>query len=104
MKAFIFGVLFLILVAVGGFFYLKNTSGSQNGQQTFKTASITRTGVLKKAAVAGADFSHIIISGSNSWGVASYSLNLDQYVGKTVEATGQNSGTTLYIDTIKEVQ
>lgn len=104
MKAFLFGILFLALVAVGGFFYLKNSSGGNNNQQTFKTASITRTGTLKKAAVAGADFSHIIVSGGNSWGVTSYSVNLDQYVGKTVEASGQNSGTTLYIDSIKEVQ
>jgi len=104
MKAFLFGLLFLVLVGVGGFLYLKYTSGKSATSQNFQTAAITRTGVLKKAMVAGADFSHIIVSGSDSWGVTSYSIDLDQYVGKTVAATGQNSGTTLYVDSIKVVQ
>ncbi len=103
MKAFLAGVLFLVLLGVVGFFALRHFSKTDNNQQTFKTAAITRTGVLQKSTVNGADFSHVIMSGGQSWGVTSYSVNLDQYVGKKVEATGQNSGTTLYIDTIKEV-
>ena len=104
MKAFLAGMVFLILVGVGGYFWLKYHSTSPTNTQSFQTAAITRTGTLQKSSVAGADFTHVIVSEGNSWGVASYSLHLDDYIGKKVEATGQNSGTTLYIDSIKVVE
>jgi hypothetical protein len=106
MKAFIFGIVFLVLVGVGGYFGFQHWFKSQGGSesQTFKTEAITRTGVLRKASIAGSDFTHTITEGAKTYGVASYSVNLDQYIGKTVEATGQNSGTTLYIDAINVVE
>jgi hypothetical protein len=101
MKGFLFGILFLILVGVGGFFWLKYSSQSPADSQTYKTEAITRTGKLQKSATTeGVDYTHQIISGGTYYGVNSYSLKLDEYVGKNVEATGQNSGTTLYIDSI----
>jgi hypothetical protein len=102
MKAFLIGVVVVMLVGIGGFFYLQHFSTTQISQTSFQTASITRVGVLQKAA--GSDYQHIIFANGQSWGVTSQSVNLDQYVGKKVEATGQNSGTTLYVDTIKIVQ
>ncbi len=104
MKAFLFGIIFLVLVGVGAFVYLKYSSGKTTNEGTFQTAAITRTGILRKVNIAGGDFSHVIVSGADSWGVTSYSVNLDQYVGKTVAATGQNSGTTLYVDSIRVIQ
>ena len=105
MKAFLAGLVFLVVVVVGGFLYLKFVYKSPGGgdSQVYKTAAITKTGVLQKSTVAGADFTHVIVAEGKSWGVASYSLKLDKYIGKNVEATGQNSGTTLYIDTVKEL-
>ena len=99
MKAFFIGIIVIVVLAVGGFFYLQHYNSTQAPQTSYQTASITRVGVLQKAS--GADYQHIIIANGQSWGVTSQSVNLDQYVGKKVEATGQNSGTTLYIDTIK---
>lgn len=104
MKAFLFGILFIVIVAVAGYFGLQYYEKSHSATQTYKTESITRTGTLEKSTIQGTDYSHMIIGTDGSWGVTSYTINLDQYVGKKVEATGQNSGSTLYADTIKEVQ
>ena len=101
MKAFLIGVLVIIVAAVAGYFYLKGYKPSGT-TTSYQTASITRTGIVEKAQ--GADYHYVIMSNGQSWGAASQSVNLDQYVGKKVEATGQNSGTTLYIDTIKVIQ
>lgn len=99
MKAFFIGLGVIFVLTVGGFFYLQHYSASHASQTSFQTASITRTGVVQKAS--GADYQYIIVANGQSWGVTSQSLDLNQYVGKKVEANGQNSGTTLYIDTIK---
>lgn len=105
MKAFLFGLIFLVLVGVGGYVGFRYWSASQGQQSTiYKTDAITRTGVLRKTSVAGSDVTHTISDSGKTYGVASYSVNLDEYVGKTVSATGQNSGTTLYIDTINIVE
>jgi hypothetical protein len=103
MKAFIIGLIVLAIAAAGGFYWYSTKareSGSVN--QVYKTESVTRTGVLQKVQnTAGVDYTHQIVSEGKMYGVNSYSENLDQYIGKKVEATGQNSGTTLYIDSIK---
>ncbi len=102
MKSFLFGILFLVLVGVGGFFYLSSRSSSANKEATQgEQVIITRTGMLVKTPSANSDVTHSIRSDSGeSWGVTSYAVQLDEYVGKRVEAKGQNSGTTLYIDSI----
>lgn len=100
MKAFLFGILFLILAGVGGFFYLSSRSSNKPSTQA-EQVILTRTGMLVKTPSTNSDVTHSIRSDSGeSWGVTSYAVNLDDYVGKKVEAKGQNSGTTLYIDTI----
>ncbi len=106
MKGFIFGLLFIVIIGAGGFAYLSMKSKSADGGNTkvYKTESITRTGVLQASTVAGVDYKHTITEGGRIYGVTSGLESLDPYVGKKVEATGQNSGTTLYIDTIKIVE
>ncbi len=101
MKAFLFGILFLALVTSGAFVYLKYfyPSGTP-GQKSFTTAPITKSGRLEKTNVPGSNFTHVLVAPGESVGVASYSLNLDDYIGKSVEVTGQYSGTTLYGDTV----
>lgn len=107
MKAFLIGLVFIILIGAGAFVYLKYfyKSPSQTGTQIYKTASITKTGELHKTNVPGSDFTHVlIIPSEKSVGVASYSQDLDQYIGKRVSVTGQYSGDTLYADSVKILQ
>ena len=96
MKAFLIGLLFLFLVAAGGYIGLKYFYKPQ----TYKTAPITKTGILQKSTIAQSDFTHVIITPDASAGVASYTLSLNDYIGKKVSVTGQFSGDTLFADTI----
>lgn len=105
MKAFLFGLVFLVLAGAGGYFYFtKVAKPAGSNPQVYKTESITRTGVLQASSVAGVDYKHTITEGGKVYGVTSGLESLDKYVGKKVEATGQNSGTTLYIDTITVIE
>jgi hypothetical protein len=105
MKAFFIGMIILVLAGVGGYVYLTKTAKSPSANpQVFKTESITRTGILQTSNVSGVDYKHTITEGGKVYGVTSGLESLDKYVGKKVEATGQNSGTTLYIDTIKIIE
>ncbi len=102
MKAFLYGLLFFVIVAVGAFVYLKYFSPSSGtGSQQYKTEAVTKTGELRATTVAGSDFTHMLVAAGESVGVASYTLNLDDYIGKQVEIVGQYSGDTLYADTIQ---
>lgn len=101
MKAFLIGLLVLVLAVVGGYVYIKyfyQSAGSAS--QVYKTAPVTKTGTLQKTNVAGSDFTHVLISSGQSVGVASYTLNLDDYIGRSVSVTGQYSGDTLYADSV----
>lgn len=102
MKAFLGGIIFLVLLGAGAYIGLKYfyKSPTDTGTQTFKSAPIVKTGVLQKSNVAQSDFTHVLVASGTSIGVASYSLNLDDYIGKQVEVTGQYSGTTLYADVV----
>ena len=103
MKAFLTGIVFLALVAVGAFMYLKYFSPAPADPEAtiYKTAPITKSGELRKTNVTASDFTHVLVAGGESVGVASYNLNLDDYIGKQVKVTGQYSGTTLYADIIQ---
>ena len=100
MKAFLIGIVFFVVVAAAALIGLKYFYTPPTGSQSFQTASTTKTGLLQKSSIAKSDFTHVLISSGQSTGVASYTLNLDAYVGKTVSITGQFSGDTLYGDTI----
>ncbi len=100
MKAFFIGILFLVIVGAGAYVGLKYYYKPATGSQTFKTAAITKTGVLQTSTIAQSDFTHVIITPDASVGVASFTLNLNEYIGKNVTVTGQFSGNTLYADTI----
>jgi uncharacterized protein (UPF0333 family) len=100
MKAFLIGLLFLVLVGAGAYVGLKYFYKPSTGSQTYKTAAITKTGTLQKSTISKSDFTHVIVSSGGSVGVASYTLNLDDYIGKKVSVTGQFSGDTLYADAI----
>lgn len=102
MKAFLIGIVFIVILGFGAYFGLKYFYKPSGGSQIYKTQSVTKTGELRKTNVAGSDFTHVLINPSQkSLGVASYTLSLDDYIGKQVEVTGQYSGDTLYADTVK---
>lgn len=100
MKAFFIGIIFLVIVGAAAYIGLKYFYTPPAGSQTYKTAVITKTGILQKSTIAQSDFTHVIVTSGASVGVASYTLNLDDYIGKKVSVTGQFSGDTLYADTI----
>jgi len=105
MKAFFIGIIFLVIVGAGAYvglkyFYKPAGQSPLGGATPYKTAAITKTGMLKKSTLAQSDFTHVIITAGGSVGVASYTLNLDDYIGKKVSVTGQFSGDTLYADSI----
>lgn len=102
MKGFLIGLIVLVLVGAGGYIYV--STQSKTTPQIYKTESITRTGMLQRSSVAGVDYKHTITQDGKVYGVTSGLESLEPYVGKKVEATGQNSGTTLYIDTIKIIE
>lgn len=106
MKAFLIGIVVLVIALVGAYFGLKYfyKSPANTGTSSYQTTAISRTGELRKSNVTGSDFTHVLITPDKSIGIASYTLHLDDYIGKKVEVTGQFSGTTLYADTIKVVQ
>lgn len=108
MKAAIIAVVLICLVGLGLGAYLvlsKNAVGSTPSvPKTQESQNTTITGVLSPGGTAKDDYKHVITAGNKITGVSSYSVSLDQYVGKTVTVTGQFSGTTLYADTITEVK
>lgn len=100
MKAFLLGLLFVGIIISGGFVYLKYFYQAGTSK-IYKSAAVTKTGELRKTNVPGSDFTHVLINPSEkSVGVASYTLNLDDYVNKQVSVTGQYSGDTLYADAV----
>ena len=103
MKAFLVGIIVLVLAAAGAYVGLKYFYTPPSGSQMIQTADITKTGILQKSTVVQSDFTHVIISAGKSVGIASYSLDLDQYIGKNVSVTGQFSGTTLFADTVSVI-
>jgi uncharacterized protein (UPF0333 family) len=100
MKAFLAGIIFLVLVGAGAYVGMKYFYKPSTNPKTFQTAAITKTGTLQKSTIAQSDFTHVIVISGGSVGVASYTLNLDDYIGKKVSVTGQFSGDTLYADVI----
>ena len=62
-----------------------------------KVGNTTLTGKITKAG----DKYFITVSGKQPQDLDSYSVDLSQYVGKTVTVTGQYSGDTLFVGKIK---
>lgn len=62
-----------------------------------KAVNTTLTGTVTKS---GTKF-YIQPTGKPTTELDSYTVKLDQYVGQKVSATGQYSGTTLFVDTVE---
>jgi hypothetical protein len=104
MKGLIIGLIVIVVLAAGGFagykYLLSQTKSTTD--TSFKTESVKKTGIVQAAK--GDDYQHVLMSEGKTIGVASYSIDLNKYLGKKIEVTGQYSGTTLYADSVVEVQ
>lgn len=100
MKAFVIGIGLLVLIGVGGYYGMRIYSKTQTRVDSYRTDAITKTGTIQPGK--GDDYSYILVSTEGSTGVASQQIDLGLYVGKKVTVSGQDSGTTLYVDTVTE--
>lgn len=103
MKAFLAGIVVLILLAAGGFFAYKYFGSRASSTQTTTQVERTLTGILQKIQSTG-EYSHVINVGGKLTGVTSSTVDLTPYEGKNVRVTGQYSGTTMYADKVEALQ
>ena len=95
----IIGIVVLLLVICGAIAWVTFVKPQLTVPAKTETSPVVhKIGVMRKGK--GDDYAHVIVSGGKTEGVASFTLDLDQYVGKQVEVTGQYSGTTLYADSV----
>jgi uncharacterized protein (UPF0333 family) len=107
MKIFLITCLGIALITGGviGYVYLSQAkTPSSSTTKTQVKPNVTFTGTLSKATDPNGEYTHLLNSTAGVKGVNSYSVHLDDYTGKKVTITGQYSGTTLYADTVIEVQ
>jgi hypothetical protein len=113
MKTAIIALVLVIALGIGGYIgYTKllpkllGQEGPVIGQMQNGDLpkSQTVTGVLMKVQNPTDDYTHNLKTADKLVRVASYTVKLDDYVGKTVTITGQPSGTTLFADTIEDVK
>jgi len=103
MKAFIVGLVVVIVLGVAGFMgfrYLSSQTPSASGSSQSLTATLTGTLMAGK----GDDYSFVLRDEKGkTTGVTSQTIQLDTYANKKVEVTGSYSGTTLYVYTLTEL-
>ncbi len=91
-------ILILVGVGVGGYIYLSQKS-LETARPKVKQSTVL-SGSVQKVFDSGVDYSHLLKTSTSVVPLSSYSVKLDEYVGKNVEVTGQYSGTTLYVDNV----
>lgn len=102
MKGFLISIILLVILSGGGYFAFQYFSRPASmAPSPYKTEAVKLAGVLQVGK--GDDYSHTLLSGGKFTGVASYSVNLDDYVGQKIEVTGQYSGTTFYADSVIKI-
>lgn len=102
MKAFIIFVLVIGLLGGAGYFgfkYFARPTAEPTSTETAQTVTLEGKLVSGK----GDDYSYTLLdTNGKTVGVASQTIELGQYVNKTVAITGSFSGTTLYAYTVTE--
>jgi len=73
-----------------------STTAPTTQEEASERPTTTLTG---KVVQTGTKFS--LVNDSKTTEVTSMKIKLEKYVGQTIEATGEFSGTTLYVDEVK---
>lgn len=100
MKTFLISLIVLILVGAGGYFAYQYFQTSVPTTTSQEMPIVTKTGVVQKLPKPGDDYTHTLKTSDAVVKLNSYSVQLDQYVNKTVTVEGQYSGDTLFVDAI----
>jgi PBP1b-binding outer membrane lipoprotein LpoB len=82
-----------IILGITALFLLTGCSGGTTG-----SAQVTKEGVIK--AKVGTEY--VMQAGQDMVNITSDKINLDQYLKKEIEVKGMFSGSTLYVDEVKE--
>ncbi len=99
MKTLIIAIIFVLLLALGGFFALKIFQSKAAKTGSPASAITTLTGTLQPIT-GNPEYSEVVTVNGKTTGVASTHLDLTPYEGKNVKITGQYSGTTMYADNV----
>lgn len=110
MRIILFILAAIVLFGIGGYagYKTRPTESPVSVQEEMTPTQSDKTtqtvqGVLIKIPDPKDDFTHTIKTLDELISVASLTVKLDDYNAKKVEATGQYSGTTLFVDTITEL-
>lgn len=87
------GIALTVLIAI----FLSGCSKENTTSQGKQV--ITKTGKIQ--ALKGDDYTHILITSGENVKLNSYTVKLDDYLGKEIEVQGEYSGDTLFVDTVK---
>jgi hypothetical protein len=100
MKVFLAGVIFFILLGAGVVYYftLQFKASPPSSESKFSSETVAKTGTIQPGK--GDDYNYLLLSEGKTIGITSYTVPLDQFIGKKVEVKGQFSGTTLYADSV----
>ena len=96
MKNILIFLIVIIILGVGGYFgfqYISRLGVSSPASQEIPV--VTKTGVVQKLPKPGDDYTHMLKT------LNSYTVSLDGYANKNVSVTGQYSGDTLFVDSVK---
>ena len=102
MKNILIFLIVIIILGVGGYFgfqYISRLGVSSPASQEIPV--VTKTGVVQKLPKPGDDYTHMLKTSDALIKLNSYTVTLDGYANKNVSVTGQYSGDTLFVDSMK---
>jgi hypothetical protein len=102
MKATLVGFVVLLLIAAVGFGAYHFLIQSKSQETTFTTQSLSKTGIIQKVIPPGDDYTYLLIARDETVKLNSQTVELSIYEGKKIQVTGQFSGSTLYVDAVKD--
>lgn len=94
-------LVFLAAGGVGAYIYLSNQTVQTAKKEAAKPTQLT--GTIQKVLEPGVEYTHLLKTKDSIVSLNSYTQKLDDFIGETVEVTGQYSGTTLYVDSIQKI-
>lgn len=86
---------------VGGFVVLNFKNVASNTTQ-YDNPAVTLTGTVKLTTTT-VEYSYLLLGSDKSTPITSSKIDIKKYVDKKVAVVGQYSGSTLYVDQIREL-